>query len=289
MGTEANNGMDIDISTLDIHEECKNQCRSSIIMRYIELYPESLSVADNDGYLPLHRLLMNRSSTIDDALAMIEKYPAALQHQQDRNGYLPLHLESLYRGRSIIIAKCIEIYPDSLTLADWLGWLPLHSLLLNKESSINDALMMIEKYPAAVKHRTSNYSIPLQVECWFNKCRPAILLKCIELYPESVTDIAIGLILRKISKPNFGMYTTVFLIVFTARPMSLYDPHDALKGGIRKNPYYRRKILNLLPRHVFTPIHDADYRDLNWQPRAAMMLLLSQLKIRQAAAEHTID
>jgi hypothetical protein len=39
--------------------------------------------------------------------------------------------------------------------------------------------------------------------------------------------------------------------------------------------------MNLLPHHVFTPTHEIDYRDLNWQSREAMMMLLSQIKIQQ--------
>jgi hypothetical protein len=63
-----------------LHEECSNQCRSSILLRLIEENPNSLTIA-KEGYLPLHLLLCNSSSSTDDALMMIEKYPAALQHQ----------------------------------------------------------------------------------------------------------------------------------------------------------------------------------------------------------------
>jgi hypothetical protein len=65
----------VDIHGLDLHQECKNQCRSSIILQYIELYPDSLAKADEEKYLPLHRLLENKLSSIDVALTMIEKYP----------------------------------------------------------------------------------------------------------------------------------------------------------------------------------------------------------------------
>jgi hypothetical protein len=47
--------------------------------------------------------------------------------------------------------------------------------------------------------------------------------------------------------------------------MSLYDQGISINYDFQDDPdYYRRRILEL-PRHVFTPTHDADYRALNWQ------------------------
>jgi hypothetical protein len=58
---------------LPLHVECSIRCRSAIILKCIELYSEAL--ADAQGYLLLHRLLDNESSSIKDALMMMmEKY-----------------------------------------------------------------------------------------------------------------------------------------------------------------------------------------------------------------------
>jgi hypothetical protein len=84
-----------------------------------------------------------------------------------------------------------------------------------------------------------------------------------------------------VNKGNFLTYAPALSVIFTARPMSLYDREASLKYDIRDDPHNRRRILNLLPRHVFTPIYDTDYRDLNWKLRAAMLMLLSQMKIQQ--------
>jgi hypothetical protein len=98
---------------ITLHEECKNECRSTIIWQYVEQYPQSLEVKDEYGSLPLHLLLKNRNSIVEDALMMMEKYPLALE---DRDGTeeLPLHIECYNRCRSIIISKCIELYPQAL-------------------------------------------------------------------------------------------------------------------------------------------------------------------------------
>jgi hypothetical protein len=271
------------IGDLPLHIECKNQCRSSITSRCIELYPEALSIADGQGYLPSHMLILSESSTVADALMMIEKYPPALQHQT-KGGHLPLHIECLGQCRSSIISRCIELYAEGLARAtDETGNLPLHLLLWNDLSMIDDALTMIEKYPEAIQHRGRLGFLPLHFEC-NQRCRPSIIMRCIELYPESVDDGIIDSVLDKINEHNYHRgsgYRSVDTMIFTIRPMSLYQLRPSNINDIRTNPDYRRQILNLLPRHVVTHQHELDYRDLNWQPRAAMMMLLSQMKIQQ--------
>jgi hypothetical protein len=223
-------------------------------------------------------VLTNELTSINLALMMMEKYPAALS-RRNIDGQLPLHVECECRSRSPIIAKFIESYPEALAKADSTGYLPLHMLLWNQSSSIDDAMMMIEIYPAALRHRNTYVNCPLHFEC-ITQCRSAVISKCIERYPEAVDDQAIAEIIIKINKRNFHAYTSILSMVFTVRSMSLYSSYPNVKDDIRLNPPYRRRILNLLPRHVFTPTHESDYRDLNWQPRSAMMILLSQMQIQ---------
>jgi tetratricopeptide (TPR) repeat protein len=184
-------------SNLPLHLECQHQCRSAIIMKCIELYPESLSLANQADALPLHLLLSNYKSATEDALMMIEEYPAALRvdgcqlYWTDR--YLPLHIECKNRCRSVVISKCIELYPQSLAETRKDASLPLHLLLRKKASSIEDALLMIEKYPEALRCRTQSYFpdskyLPIHEECK-NQCRLTVLSKCIELFPESLTEV----------------------------------------------------------------------------------------------------
>jgi ankyrin repeat protein len=264
---------------LPLHVECNYECRSTIISRCVELYPGSLAVADEQGYLPLHRMLWNQSSTIEDALMMIQQYPAALRHHGFHSFYLPIHIECESRCRSAIISKLIELYPQSLSKVDSWGCLPLHFLLGNVSSTVNDALMMIEQHPAALQQRSNILYYPIRNECE-NQCRPVVMSKCIELCSEALDDGVISILFNKIGRNNFPSYTSMLLILFIARPWKLYDQSSYVEDDIRADPVYRRRILQLLPHNVFTSTHESDYRDLNWQPRAAMMMLLSQMKIQ---------
>jgi ankyrin repeat protein len=269
-----------------LHIECMNQCRSSIITKCIQLYPQALAKANRGGQLPLHVLLSSSSSSsIENALMMMERYPAALQHQ-DRDDNHPLHLECTNLCRSVIISKCIEVYSQALNEVDRDGNLPLHTLLKNVDAySCDSALFVIEKYPTALQRWNNDGYLPLHIECKA-QCRPAIISKCIQLYPQALDNQAISFVIYHICRTRsmkflykkFSHYSTVVSIIFTSRPMSLYDPDTYVRDDIRINFSYRRRILHLLPRHVFTPTHESDYRYLNWRPRAAMMILLSQMK-----------
>jgi ankyrin repeat protein len=188
---EALQHQDID-GYLPLHIECENQCRSSIISKCIGLNPKSMAIADEEGNLPLHSLLRNMSSTIEDVLMVIENYPASLKYHSS-DGYLPLHIESRHQCRSILIAKLIELYPESLTIADKKGCLPLHEALKNESSSsgIDVALIMIDKYSAALQHQNIDGYLPLHIECR-RQCRLPLITKFIELYPESLATVDQG-------------------------------------------------------------------------------------------------
>jgi hypothetical protein len=270
---------------LPIHIECNRKCRSTILSRCIELCPESLAKPDDDWHLPLHQLLRNRSSSIDDALILINRYPEAVTHRGKYDEF-PIHIECDRQCRSIIISRCIELCPESLAKPERSRDLPLNRLLRNRSSSIDDALMMINKYPEAVTHRGRNREFPIHNECRV-QCRSTIIAKCIELCPESIDEDLFMIICCKVDRNNFQNYASVLSLIFNTHPMSLYNPTEL--HDIRHDLYYRRKILNLLPRHVFTPTmpHDADSRDLNWQPRAAMMMLFGQ--IQQQSRSKSLD
>jgi hypothetical protein len=262
---------------LPLQIEVIHQCRSAIISRCIELYPQALAQADSIGYMPLHKICWKRSSAMDDVLRMMDEYPAALEHY-DYFENLPIHIECSNQCRAPIILQCIDLYPECLSKLDKWANLPLHIVLANKSSTIEDALMMIEKYPAAVRHLNTYGHFPLHIEC-MNQRRSYIISRCIEIYPESLDDKAISYVLGDVNTSSFNKYRSVLSIIFTSRPSSLYDRHINVYNDIKDDPYYRRQILNLLARCVFTPTHHTDYCHLNWQPRSAMMMLLSQMKI----------
>jgi ankyrin repeat protein len=167
-----------------IHEECNYQCRISNILQSMDQYPSLLARVDDHGCLLLHLVLQNHNSLIEDALLMIDKYPASLRHSNHQH-YLPLHLECKFQCRSTIISRCIELYPEALAIANSQGNLPLHLLLVSSRSLVDDVLMMIEQYPAALQNPNDKAELPLLLECKYQR-RSMIISRCIELYPDAL-------------------------------------------------------------------------------------------------------
>jgi hypothetical protein len=135
-----------------------SQCRSSIISKCIELYPESLANPDKDRDLPLHKLLWNNITSIGIAvmvIAVIEKHPAALKHR-NRFRHLPLHIECWSKFRPSVTLKCIKPYPASATMVDKRGHIhgtihcPLGKNFQSRKTSALSSLLA--SCPAAFYH-----------------------------------------------------------------------------------------------------------------------------------------
>jgi hypothetical protein len=232
---------------------------------------------------------------------MIEKYPAALKRQDDC-GYLPLHVECLYRCRLPIISKCIELYPEALRVVDVDGYLPLHCSLANESSQtdVGSILFLIKKYPAALEHKSANDSLPIHLECYY-QCRRSIISKCIELYPESfnkyiegVADELIPLklvlakILQVVTPVRLDKVLPAMSFLASIDPSCysklLHDPNiDCL--NLRFGNLTRRLLLNILPANMLSPSFHQHHNDLNWKPRSSLIHLLLQMRMNDGLQE----
>jgi hypothetical protein len=218
-----------DLERQPVHLECENQCRSVIISKCIELYPECLAQADRLKYLPLHVAMMNIHTPVPFILFLIDSYPCALQTELD-SGYLALHIECMYQRRPSIISKCIELYPEALAHSDYDRDLPLHTYLkvARSLSSTTIAILMIEKCPQALRRADGKCNLPLHIECG-HLCRVSVISKCIELYPRALTTgclfgltpfaVALGMINHK---NIYKMRNSLFLLLSSYPPRSAY-------------------------------------------------------------------
>jgi hypothetical protein len=62
----------------------------------------------------------------------------------------------------------------------------LHDLLMGGSWSEEETLMIIDEHPDLLKHQDSQGKFPIHIEC-SSQCRSHIILKCIEIYPESLS------------------------------------------------------------------------------------------------------
>jgi len=111
---------------------CKRNCacQPSGLKKLVELYPERLKHADNDGKLPLHTLLCHKHRQFL-LMFLISKSPSALQHR-DNLGRLSVHLVDC----DDTFFKFAKAWPESLHVATNEGHLPTYTWLTKNKVAI---------------------------------------------------------------------------------------------------------------------------------------------------------
>jgi hypothetical protein len=112
-----------------------------------------------------------------EILDAIDWHSDALE-QVDDDGSLPIHIECKYQCRLSIISKCAQLYPESLTIEDGNGELPLQLAMMSDQSSESTVLWLIDNYPDLVRASDASLELPIHIECSRN-CRLSIF----EMYP----------------------------------------------------------------------------------------------------------
>jgi hypothetical protein len=118
---------------------CAWQCHGidhEIICFLLEIDPESDSVSDGQGNLPIHSAL-----SIEDFLLLLEVHPDGIRHQND-NGQIPLHRAMGNTMSQCWITLYDQLYPDGFRTADHDGNLPIHtSCSFSKDLSTTETRM----------------------------------------------------------------------------------------------------------------------------------------------------
>jgi hypothetical protein len=258
--------------------------QSEVLYKCMELYPASLSIANNNGELPLFVLLSKQSSDMDVALLMIEKYPDAVMVKT--SGCAPVHTECQTNCRIELLSKCFKLRPESLYLPNRRRMLPLHLCLENVHSSVEVAMLMLDAYPEALRHQDWIGDLPVHIECQY-QARFEVVKRCVELYPESlrVTNNLEYLpwhdCLNQYHRRGEGI--SILKFVLAAYPEGFYYPADdpliyrTFGHMLSKEPSFHRMLLNLLPTSILTLDDVVIYHHLNWKPRSILLQLLLQI------------
>jgi ankyrin repeat protein len=172
---------------LPIHTECSMLCRYKVMLKAIELYPESLVVCNKVGRFPLLLLLRNRKASVSTVRMVIDKYVDSLKSAQIKTSDLPTKEAYLSSDVQSYLSRCSLICPKSLVTALSLGYLGVQGFFnipcLNEDRIIEIA----ESYPNILK-LNGYYGNLIHVEC-SGKCRENVLSTFIRLSPESLSMV----------------------------------------------------------------------------------------------------
>eukprot|EP00986_Skeletonema_menzelii_P019488 scaffold28164_cov166-Skeletonema_menzelii.AAC.1 len=147
-----------------LHNACGNpNVTTGIIQVLINSAPDSVRSVSNTGNTPLHMLCNNIK--VDEATAMqilkllIEKYPEAVRHTNNNDGYLPIHIASVRTKSPEFCQVLIEAYPGSERMTEAEGKLPLHFACAN--NTVATVKYLYKLYPDAINHAKNSGHYPI--------------------------------------------------------------------------------------------------------------------------------
>jgi ankyrin repeat protein len=263
-----------------LHIECSHKYNGEYISQLIESYPEALSKYNRYGYLPLHLILKNKSSSITSAQLIINAFPESTR-RKDNEGNYPLHIECGYQCRFEVISQLIELCPDALLQTNQQRNLPLH-LLLRNQSSFEAILLVMDKCPEAILYKDDNGDLPIVYESMHN-FRLEVISKFIQLHPPYLRSLLAqesvywSRILQRLNTTNFRVFYPILFKILASNPVR----YQSLLGKLMliDDSFCGRLILNYDPPSAFTidPVLIQKYRSYNWQSRSKILIFLSNL------------
>lgn len=148
---------------LPIHVACRSGLSVRVIDRLLEEYPESLSMPDDDGNLPLH--LACSFASMDVILHLTQRCGNnSLLESCNLKNQTPLHLACSRENVSHTVVKQLMAAGSTkvLSMTDWQGQLPLHKAVMwNVDCGVLEILL--KAFPDAVRaldnHQMTPYGI----------------------------------------------------------------------------------------------------------------------------------
>ena len=151
-----------------LHYICYNKkVTPSMVQLLIDAYPDSVRQEDNDGYMPLHSLCLNKNSDGSAGLEIlkliVEKCPESVRHVTG-TGVLPIHLAAINQSPEFC-RLLIEAYPGSERMvADGSGALPFHLACVC--NTVATAEYLYKVYPESINVADNNGSYQFITQWW---------------------------------------------------------------------------------------------------------------------------
>ena len=142
---------------------------TEVIDILLEAYPRALEKEDDDGYLPIHRLLLGRwGCNIKEVMGkIVDAFPECLVTPTATGGELPLHIASK-RTERVDIIQYLLCFPDACQYRDYHGKFPLDYALEARMPNPAIAQLLINQHPVLLSF--PNESGALKIHQMLNKC-----------------------------------------------------------------------------------------------------------------------
>ena len=106
----------------------RSETQVGLVTRLLQIHPRGASLTDSSGKLPLHLAVEAGKEWNDGLCALHEAYPEGIRQAEDNpRGWLPLHMVSANSQSSTeLLAKVVQLYPAGTMVSDGSGNFPLH-------------------------------------------------------------------------------------------------------------------------------------------------------------------
>ena len=143
--------------------------KADVIDVLLRAYPKALEKEDDDGYLPIHRLLSGRwGGNIKETTAnIINAYPESLVSSTSVGGELPLHIASKRTERADVV-KLLLCFPDACQYRDHHGNFPLDYALNVRDPNHIIVQMLVDQHPVLLSFPDESGS--LNIHRTLKKC-----------------------------------------------------------------------------------------------------------------------
>ena len=175
-----------------LHKAIRLGTNVDIIMLLLKLSPELVSIADEEGWLPLHDSVGSNHKQVSVVSVLVQTYPAALTMTTNL-GCCPLHLAIRYNAPfEIVQLLCNE---ETAQLYDCDAHYPLH-FACRAQSEIRVICLLLKRFGAATAMEDNRGMTPLHLSCKYHKteidkveCDPQLKIKVITLLVKADPDV----------------------------------------------------------------------------------------------------
>ncbi len=180
------------------------------------------------GQTLLHKCMEHYSNQLELVKVLIDAYPEALKKSDD-NGFLPLHralIEGTGQPSLELLQVVIPAAPETILETTPTGALPLHLACARFQASTM-VQYLIEWFPESIQHRDNHGRFPLHYALDASRPQPEVIQQLVEQYPVilSFLDPQGYLPLHRILKKNQAQYDAIveLLVHFCPGALRIQD------------------------------------------------------------------
>lgn len=158
-----------------LHKAVTGGFSINVIRLLLEAFPESCTVKDENGMIPLHHTcVMNTEESVEIALLLLDcnadcstitdddgrtpspsLYMKQAVSQRDKDGMLPLHHKAAKGLTTNSLKFLFRAYPEGISFPNNYDMLPFHFACLNTTSSLDVLMMFVKLYPESLSSFSS--------------------------------------------------------------------------------------------------------------------------------------